>query len=316
MEKTVAASVSEPPSLSILDRTSVKAAKSGLASTDECPRKGWVKLWTRNGHHTTMETNCKTWRCRSCRDRLVTRFKLLVETGCSLLPQSALITVTYRADVERGPTAEYVKRDWRALLRRTEQLWEMPWLRVMELTKKDVPHHHLVAGADREVRCYRRFLHKDFTRVFDSCGCLSHELSRVWYAVTGDSYIVHAMPVSGAAGAASYLAKYLAKTHFDSQERLDALGMSRRWSTSRNWPGDKRLRLKRTDEGGWFQKAFTYGRMAPAEQQYDAKSLALRNGTPVQLARVAKREKMRAVRQLERLVTNVHQDDRPPNAGD
>ena len=65
------------------------------------------------------------------------------------------------------------------------------------------------------------------------------------------------MPVTGAAGAASYLGKYLSKS-FGSEGRRAMLGMSRRWSSSRGWPGSGRVRLAQTDRGGWIDHRFAY----------------------------------------------------------
>lgn len=121
----------------------------------------------------------------------------------------------------------------------------------MEVTKRMIPHHHLVAGpVEGEVRCYGSdFDMRGFRRRFDNCACLSHRLSREWKEVTGDSEIVHTVPVVGSKGAGSYMAKYLAKT-FGMESRLSRVGMSRRWSSSRGWPGTGRLHLSQTERGG------------------------------------------------------------------
>ena len=110
-----------------------------------------------------------------------------------------------------------------------------------------MPHHHLVMGpVDGSIRCYGRvFDARTFLRRFADCDCLSHAFSREWKEVTGDSWIVHAVPVTGAAGAGAYMAKYLAK-EFDA-ERGKELGMRRRYSTSRGWPGSGKLKLAASD---------------------------------------------------------------------
>ncbi len=62
------------------------------------------------------------------------------------------------------------------------------------------------------------------------------------------------------------MAKYLAKT-FAGVDRLKALGMSRRWSTSRGWPGNGRSIFYPTEDtlkthwptGGWAVRDFEYG---------------------------------------------------------
>lgn len=137
-----------------------------------------------------------------------------VQSGCSSLGSCCLITFTYKADGPRQLGAAYVAKDWREFWRRWNKIQpKLEWLRVSELTKKKVIHHHVVAGPWKgEIRCYGpKFEIGPFERVFDRCECLSHVASRLWYSVTGDSYIVHAMPIHGPAGAAVYLAKYMMK---------------------------------------------------------------------------------------------------------
>ncbi len=75
--------------------------------------------------------------------------------------------------------------------------------------------------------------------------------------MTGDSYIVHVNPVVGAWKAGSYMAKYMVK-EFES-ERAKTLGMARRWSSSRGWPGSGRLCLAQTERGGWTRSSFRFG---------------------------------------------------------
>ncbi len=57
------------------------------------------------------------------------------------------------------------------------------------------------------------------------------------------------------------MGKYLGKT-FGTEGRLKALGMSRRWSSSRGWPGNGRMRLAPTEQGGWKERVFEYGKLA------------------------------------------------------
>ena len=110
-----------------------------------------------------------------------------------------------------------------------------------------------------KIRCWRgRLRIQEYERGRASCECLAHDFSRAWFAVTGDSYIVHTIPVYGAGGAASYMAKYLAKT-FGEEDRFKALGMARRWSSSKGWPGTGRLRLAPSEGEGWKERVFSYG---------------------------------------------------------
>lgn len=71
----------------------------------------------------------------------------------------------------------------------------------------------------------------------------------MWFEITGDSYIVHVMEIVGAAGAASYMAKYVAKT-FDGRI-AEGLGMRRRWSSSGGFPFGGLIKLAQTEKGGW-----------------------------------------------------------------
>lgn len=101
----------------------------------------------------------------------------------------------------------------------------------------------------------REFMQRD-------CQCIGHELSRVWKDITGDSWVVFAVPVYGSSGAANYLAKYLMKNEMH-REELEALGFKRRFSISRKWPGGKRLRLYGTEIGAWSGSWFEYGYRKP-----------------------------------------------------
>ena len=232
-------------------------------------------------------------------------FKARVETGCSILGRCAFITVTYQAESREGlPAATYVRKNWAALWRRLRKdpIRQMEWLRVMEITKRGIPHHHLVAGpVEGQVRCYGPdFDMRDFRRRFASCECLSHRLSRHWLEVTGDSEIVHTVPVLGAKGAGSYMAKYLAKT-FGMESRLRSVGMSRRWSSSRGWPGTGRLHLAQSDkkggerkkdgsESGWQKRVYIRGHISDENLMGDG-SIMDRAGNVLAVALQKKKEK-------------------------
>lgn len=85
---------------------------------------------------------------------------------------------------------------------------------------------------------------------------MAHVFSRAWYGVTGDSYVVHATAVRGAGNPGAYMGKYLAKT-FGDNDRYKTLGMKRRWSSSRGWPGSGRLRLEPSLTKDWKERAFS-----------------------------------------------------------
>ncbi len=260
-----------PGELSILDRTSgtpwdqviYREKRPGVASSSTCYRQGKVWLVSNSGEYGWLPTTCKTWRCKGCRDRMTSLFKARVEIGCSILQRCAFITGTYKLESPRLEDAGCVKRDWKALWRSLPQYREsLKWLRVMEVTKKMTPHWHMVAGTiTDDIRCWTGKLRiGQYNKRWESCECLAHNFARAWYAVTGDSYIVHTTPVLGARGAGAYMAKYLSKT-FGTEGRHKALGMSRRWSSSRGWPGSGRQRLAPSEGEGWKQRIFEYGHL-------------------------------------------------------
>ena len=213
---------------------------------NQCPHAGFVRLTARAGS-IVMPTTCKTWGCAFCSRKMLSLFKLRVEAGCLTLGRCSLITLTYKVEEARRWDAGYVRRDWRALLRSTPQLRSPnQWMRVTELTKKGMPHHHLILGETKgRERCYgnEEFDARRFRERSGCCDCLSHVISREWFRVTGDSWNTHVTPVLGARGAAAYLGKYLQKT-FVERAGLETVGVKRRWSSSRGWPGNGRMRLR------------------------------------------------------------------------
>lgn len=106
--------------------------------------------------------------------------------------------------------------------------------------------------------------------------------------MTGDSYIVHTMPVVGAAGAAAYLAKYVRKS-FGAEKRMAEFGMSRRWSTSKGWPGSGALKLQQVE---WSLIQHYPGHYCDEEASNDP-VLLTRQGTDVALALAQRRANRR-----------------------
>lgn len=276
--------------------------------SSECPRGGWIWLTANDGRRIVMPTSCKTWSCRGCRDRLKNLFQMRVELGVSVLRHCAFTTFTYRQGEGLQRSAQSVREDWKELWRRLKKsdlLGEnLKWLRVVELTKKHQPHLHVVMGPiKRRIRCYGREGIK--AAVFNQrrgCDCLSHELSEVWRGIT-ESWIVHTVPVVGARGAGKYLQKYMAKGH-GQREELEAMGFSRRWSSSRGWPGSGRVRLRRTVEGGWKNVDFLrknqrgFGSIKLEDKESD---LYERVGTDLAVALGARNQRERVVGTLRRL---------------
>ena len=253
MDGSKGPSDSEGRPLLILDRT-IQPKARGSALLGECDRAGFTELFTAAGRSVILPTTCKTWGCIVCQKKLLGLFKARVEVGVSTLGRCGFMTITYLADSERVRDAACVRKDWQALwrsLKRSGQQWK--WLKVTELTKRGIPHHHIVLGPmdpTQQMRCHGRSIRKGKeTRVYISriptCTCLSHRFARAWVHITGDSFMCFATEVTSAVGAASYMAKYMQKTFL--RKGYDG----RRFSTSRDWPGGERIRLRVTQEGGW-----------------------------------------------------------------
>ncbi len=236
-----------------------------------------------------------------------------VQYGCLTLAPCALTTFTYRTVGPERRNAQSVAQDWKELWRRWKRDGHprIEWLRVIELTKQKQPHLHVVMGPiPGRIRCYGKDLDTAFfiragTR---GCLCLSHRLSRLWSDITGDSWIVHTMPVAGARGIGKYLGKYLGKSQLVRQE-LEQLGFKRRWSSTRGYSGGDRLRLRQTQEGGWKEVQWTPpNRMALAIPD-GPETLKERVGTDLAVALASRGNQHRIVTQLRRLLDaeNVRQ---------
>lgn len=232
---------------------SVKVRRGSLIF-GKCDRSGYTELFTKEGLSIILPTTCKTWGCVICRTKLIGLFKAKVEMGVSNLGRCGFITITYQAESARLNDVRCAKKDWQALWRRLRRGGnEWKWLKVTELTKKGIPHHHVAVGpieAGMEIRCHGRKIRKgretaEYRRRIATCGCLAHVFSRAWVGVTGDSYMCFGTPVSDPQGAGSYMGKYMVKQF--TEERREG----RRYTTSRDWPGGQKMRLRITEEGGW-----------------------------------------------------------------
>ena len=253
---------------SALDTTKDKWYKApGAASSSRCPREGSMLLERRKGGGVTIvRTNCNSWRCLGCRNRNDRRFRAIVEIGCSTLGRSCFITITYKAGSERLKDAECVAKDWRALWRRLSKVapWtaDLEWLRVMEKTKRQTPHFHLIAGpinVERQINCWGSSLEiRRYRERLPFCECVAHTFARAWSSVQrGESYIVHAIEVNSSKGAGKYLSKYMIKT---ASEGPESRVSKRRWSTSRGWPVERRVRLEGSlEENGWRRRQWADG---------------------------------------------------------
>lgn len=273
-----------------------------MPTRNECPKKGWIWLITDSNRVCVMPTTCKTWACGVCQGKLISLFKMRVEAGCSALQRCAFTTFTLRRD-DNVLTAQFVREAWKEFSRRWKKVGEpFEWLKVVELTKKKQPHLHLVMGpVTGKLRCYGpgkkigEWFQKD-----RECSCLSHRLSRVWESVTGGSWVVFLVEVTSPSGAGSYLGKYMAKGHRQRQDLWEA-GFTRRWSTSRGWPGGGRLRLRQTVERGW--KAIELHGMQ--REKDNPPDLEERVGPEWALEYVAKRDERMLAKRAERYLSNA-----------
>jgi len=306
------------PILSIPFRTSPTDAEPparapGFASSSECPRKGSVLLESWDQRRLFINTNCKTWGCLSCRDRSMAGFKMKVSAGVSTLGRCAFITVTYQREGLLAKGVQCVPRDWAALSRRLKKnqpaIARLQWLRVMELTKNGIPHHHLVMGpipSEIPIRCWRRgqkIVAEWYLARAERCQCLSHRISREWLKVTEDSWMVHTVPVTSGKGAGGYLAKYMRKEF--NVERAGLLGMARRWSTSRGWPGPKRVRLVQSARPeGWRRRTFAYGHVQMDIEGGPA-DLAARTGDEADRKMDSQRGGRRLAKKIEGAIVNA-----------
>lgn len=146
----------------------------------------------------------------------------------------------------------------------------------------------------------------EFERRWERCPCLSHRLSREWYGVTGDSYNTHVVPVIGAMTAGSYMAKYLDKA-FMARRELEKLGVLRRWSTSRGWPGGGRLQLKQSEGAGgpgWSKRVMRP--LASSVEVGGPDELMERFGEDLTLALSEKAKQRKGFREMERMVRHVN----------
>lgn len=200
---------------------------------------------------------------------------MMVEYGIrsSIQESFYFITVTYKAgtpDSQRD--AQSVRRDWRDLCLWLRPLYpNLKWIKVVELTRRNQPHLHVVLsfgpGTNPEAACEKKARYDDAWRR-KLCECVEHAWSRAWWRITGDSFVIDCRPVVSGTSDAAYLGKYLAKSYLH-KDGLAALGFQRTWSRSRSW-GVDRLRFRETEEKEWRKTEFTYG-MVSADPQRTAR---------------------------------------------
>lgn len=272
----------------------------GAASSKLCPRAGYAKLYTKFGQELVVRTNCNTWRCLSCRDRVKNLVLMRIEYGCSILNPSWFITLTFRK-TKGVPSrdAQYVARRWARFwyLYLKSHKSQPPWFRVIELTKQKQPHLHLVTGG------------LDLT----TKESIRDEWATLWAQTVQDVRddvfkATWVWPVLSAAKAAGYMAKYLLK-NLQHREELEAKGFIRRWSRSRNWPSGP-LALKGTEDG-WAHTKWEWKGGAFADQNAlkadnsEGHPLLEHIGTDLAVELSARKAGQRASKQLESLMRRL-----------
>ncbi len=240
---------------------------------NECPKSGYVFLWAEN-ERIVIPTTCKGWRCIPCQPKKIFVMRKLAELGCYRLQgnlgSSSFITITYAMKgLSSIRNADIVQKDWRLLSKVFLRPKGMIMFRVMELTKKGQVHLHLIASwpsIGKEIlTCRIRGIRSSFKRDWLQldCQCVEHELSRVWYRITGDSWITDVREISTAAKAGSYVASYI-KKGMVAWSKLEALGFKRRYSRSCDWPVSGIW--MRGSELPWAVSGFEYG--PPGQYEY------------------------------------------------
>ncbi len=245
----------------------------GSAASRSCPRQGMVYLSPSNNELLGVPTNCKSWGCKSCRDRKLGYVASLMQYGLSGLEQPYLVSVTYVAhddgygSLVKSVTAASAQKDWRELVRRLKRnpRWsQVHWFRVIELTKRFQVHAHLLmgnlldTGTGTLASCRRS--ESGATSAWPTCQCIACEISMHWLKITKDSWIIDVTPVYDKQGVSWYLCKYLQKGMYGRERRmLDEKGFTRRYYRSGNWAADVQMRRRGTVNKVWTRVRFEYG---------------------------------------------------------
>jgi len=231
----------------------VKGRKDG-----ECPRSGYAILTKKEGKRLLIKTRCKTQRCVVCGPAVKAAIALKAEVGSWIHGPSWFITLTLRMGTEGTRDAVYVQKAFRAFLSKLKRdhEWTLKYMKVVELTKRGMPHLHLiVAGipSGRVTRC--RGLKNEKAWVENGCfengpSCLLHIVSKTWLAVTGDSWVCDVSPTRSGLAAGKYISKYVGKWD---QGEMGKLGFKRKWSATQGFTPDLHLRLRGTVEKKWIK---------------------------------------------------------------
>ncbi len=207
-----------------LDITSISALRDseGLVDSRACLNPKYIRLICTHLNTTARVARCR-W-CDGCVNAWKSRVRAIVSQG-STYAETFFWTLTlkeypYEMDEERF---DFIQTRWRRLLRVLyKQKFGMAYLRVIELQKRGTPHYHLAVnrltqleelGVDKLKRVlYDASVEAGFGREWD--------FERARY---------------GAAGVASYMAKYLQKGNDYRELRREDGRAVRRFSRSVGW---------------------------------------------------------------------------------
>ncbi len=245
----------------------------GMGTSSICPRRGMVYLRPSNNEILGVPTNCKSWRCVSCRNRKLGMVASLMQYGLSGQGQAFMISVTYVAHSStNGQLAKYVdatsaQKDWRALVRilqRNPRNKNLTTFRIVELTQRKQIHFHLLAHSlattltKQEIDCERRLRWRSCP--LPKCECMTCEWSQAWFAVTHDSWVIHIKEIYDIEGASWYLCKYLQKGMYGTERTaLELLGFTRRYFRSRDWADNIQMRRRGSLEKKWQRVSWVKG---------------------------------------------------------
>lgn len=282
-----------------------------------CSKAGYLWLKNKNGLETRLvETHCKSWQCLGCQASVRSLFALRMEYGLLTLDPSYLITLTFVVGSKLARNAYSARKVWTRWLR--EFRLKFPgaeYMAIPELTKKRIPHLHLVIGWKNKIdlvdQCQRQKRDINYKNILKSkCKCLTHVGSRLLHKITkGDSYVVH-VKRTHSGGPGFYLGKYLSKAQ--DRNYFESIGFKRRWSRSPGWPSPSPLALKSVEEGtyhvdGWSGSKF--GRRVLELENYQGRMLSDDDmeiiGDDLRLTMLEEKTKLRTIKVMEaQLATN------------
>lgn len=247
-------------------------------------------------------TNCKTWRCPTCRKKRQAMVKMRMVYGCTILEDSWFITLTYWTGDSPREDAQSVGKDWYRFLKRWRALNpHLSWFRVIELTNQNQPHLHLLAGGLQDDKA-----HEVESTVRDSWALATRRNGAV------QSFIVKAIKVAAPTKVAGYMAKYMVKAFYDQRSDLEQMGFLRRFSRSRNWPSPGEIHLEGLVNGTLINLGYRnrselseeeYKNLQRVQEVYPA-ALA-RTGDDLALALGYKFNRMRPLNKLKGRITRV-----------